>query len=69
MSNLNGESLHDWINSERKRASDQYYLATKHRDDDSRAYNAGIVDILETLKAKLLSGQVNPFGDRNPLSD
>ena len=66
MSNLNGESLYDWIDSEKKTATQNYYRAV---DDFDKAFYGGVLDTLDTLKRKLQSGQVNPFGDRNLLSD
>jgi hypothetical protein len=69
VSDLNGESLHDWINSERKRAQKTYFSAVDDDDDENRAYYAGVIDILDILKHKLRTKQVNPFGDRTPISD
>lgn len=66
MSNLNGESLHDWINSERKRATHNYYTASS---DIEEAFYAGVLDTLLILKTKLISGYINPYGDRRPISD
>jgi len=66
VSNLNGESLHDWINSE----LDIVRRDLAHTEDDyERAYHLGIKDTLTILKEKLRTKQVNPFGDRNPISD
>lgn len=66
MSNLNGESLHDFINSETKFYRKKLYRST---EDLERGYCQGILDILSTLKQKLITRQVDPYGDRNPLSD
>jgi hypothetical protein len=66
MSNLNGESLHDWISSEKKRATRDYYLADT---DEEEAFYQGVLATLEILRQKLSTGQVNPYGDRRPTSD
>jgi hypothetical protein len=66
MSNLNGESLHDWISSEKKRATQDHWFAITDREE---AYYQGVLATLEILRQKLSTGQVNPYGDRRPTSD
>ena len=69
MSDLNGESLHDWITSEHRIAQREYFISIRHHDDTSRAYYQGKMDLLRILWEKLKTKQVNPYGDRTPVSD
>lgn len=53
MSDLNGESLQDWIASELKLAESRYYAAREAQNLEEANYHAGIMDILDGLKRKL----------------
>ncbi|MHB8272926.1 hypothetical protein [Bradyrhizobium sp.] len=58
MSELNGESLHNWIHTEQQRAILHYYDAA---DDAEEAFYAGVLSTLEILQRKLRTGQVKPL--------
>lgn len=70
MSSLNGESLHNWVSSELKRAAaESAKVQEAGEENPERWYWAGVTDTLRVLRLKLHTGQVNPYGDRNLISD